>query len=93
MSSHGRSVEGGRSDEGRDVAGPPQREDLALREELVLSELVNRVLDRGVVVSGEVVISVAGVDLVYLGLDLLLTSVETAASRGGGRPPSSGEDS
>ncbi len=39
-------------------------------EELRLVELVSRVLDRGVVVSGNVVISVAGVDLVYLGLEL-----------------------
>lgn len=43
-----------------------------------LVELVNRVLDRGVVITGEVTISVAGVDLVYLGLNALLTSVSTA---------------
>jgi hypothetical protein len=43
-----------------------------------LVELVNRVLDRGVVVNGDVTISVAGVDLVYLGLNALLTSVSTA---------------
>lgn len=42
-----------------------------------LVELVNRVLDRGVVVAGDVTISVAGVDLVYLGLNALLTSVST----------------
>jgi gas vesicle structural protein len=50
-------------------------------EEVALVELVNRVLDRGALVTGEVVISVAGVDLVYLGLQLLLTSVETMDSR------------
>jgi hypothetical protein len=43
-----------------------------------LVELVNRVLDRGVVITGEVTISVAGVELVYLGLNALLTSVSTA---------------
>jgi hypothetical protein len=43
-----------------------------------LVELVNRVLDRGVVLQGDVTISVAGVDLVYLGLNALLTSVSTA---------------
>ena len=57
--------------------------------DFTLSELVNRVLDRGVVVSGEVLISVAGVDLVFLGLDLYLTSVETARqhrlTRGGAK--------
>lgn len=50
-------------------------------DQLRLVELVNRVLDRGAVITGEVVISVAGVDLVYLGLNLVLTSVETARSR------------
>ena len=43
-----------------------------------LVELVNRVLDKGVVLTGEVTISVAGVDLVYLGLNAVLTSVSTA---------------
>ena len=42
-----------------------------------LCEALNRVLDTGVVVMGELVISVAGVDLLYLNLNLLLTSVET----------------
>jgi len=43
-----------------------------------LVELVNRVLDKGVVITGDVTISVAGVDLVYLTLSALLTSVSTA---------------
>lgn len=43
-----------------------------------LVELVNRVLDKGVVLTGDVTISVAGVDLVYLGLNAVLTSVSTA---------------
>ncbi|HEY2172146.1 MAG TPA: gas vesicle protein GvpJ, partial [Candidatus Angelobacter sp.] len=32
----------------------------------------------GVVIHGSLVISLAGVDLVYLGLNVVLTSVETA---------------
>jgi hypothetical protein len=43
-----------------------------------LSEVLDRVLNKGAVVAGEVVISVAGVDLIYLGLNVVLTSVETA---------------
>ena len=43
-----------------------------------LCELLDRVLNTGVVAMGEIVISVAGVDLIYLNLNLLLTSVETA---------------
>lgn len=50
-------------------------------DELSLAELVNRVLDRGAVVSGDVVISVGGVDLVYLGLRLLLSSTESMRDR------------
>jgi hypothetical protein len=48
-----------------------------------LCETLDRVLNKGAVVAGEVTISVADVDLVYLGLHLVLSSVETA--RGGGR--------
>lgn len=43
-----------------------------------LVELLNRVLDRGVVITGEVTISVAGVELVYLGLNAVLTSISSA---------------
>ncbi|MCY2994189.1 MAG: gas vesicle protein, partial [Planctomycetota bacterium] len=42
----------------------------------------DRVLNKGVVIAGEVVISVADVDLIYLGLQLILTSVETASGMG-----------
>ncbi len=48
------------------------------RERISLCEVLDRVLNTGVVVVGEVVISVADVDLIYLGLQLTLTSVETA---------------
>jgi len=43
-----------------------------------LSEVLDRVLTKGAVVAGEVVISLAGVDLVYLGINVVLTSVDTA---------------
>ncbi len=43
-----------------------------------LCEALDRMLNKGVVVAGEVVISVADVDLIYLNLQVLLTSVETA---------------
>lgn len=43
-----------------------------------LVDLINKLLDRGVVITGDVTISVAGVDLVYLGLSAVLTSVATA---------------
>ena len=51
-------------------------------EELVLGDLLNHVLDKGVVISGSVTISVADIDLLVLDLRLLLTSVETSMRRG-----------
>ena len=46
-------------------------------KEVTLLEVLDRVLNKGVVVSGDIVISVADVDLIYLGLKVLLSSVET----------------
>jgi hypothetical protein len=46
------------------------------RGSLVLSDLINRVLDKGVVIRGNVLISVADIDLIALDLRLLLTSIE-----------------
>jgi gas vesicle structural protein len=46
-------------------------------EELSLLETLDHVLDRGLVIAGEVTIAVADVDLIYLGLNLLVGSVET----------------
>jgi hypothetical protein len=51
--------------------------ELDTKEELSLLETLDHVLDRGLVIAGEVTIAVADVDLVYLGLNLLLGSVET----------------
>lgn len=46
-------------------------------KDVTLLEILDRVLDKGVVISGDAVISVADVDLIYLGLKVLLSSVET----------------
>lgn len=46
------------------------------QENVSLCETLDRVLNKGAVVVGEVTISVANVDLIYLGLQLVLTSVE-----------------
>jgi len=47
-------------------------------ERISLCETLDRVLNKGVVVTGEIIISVADIDLIYLGLNVLLSSVETA---------------
>ena len=48
-----------------------------LEPEVTLVELVDRVLNKGVVLTGDITLSVAGVDLVYVGLRLLLASAST----------------
>ena len=40
-------------------------------------EVLDRVLDKGVVISGDLVISLAEIDLIYVGLKVLISSVET----------------
>src|ERR1700680_1870576 len=60
---------------------------LARYQQVTLLELLDRLLDKGVVVKGEILLSVADIDLVYLNLGLLLSSVKTvqkATGRGGG---------
>lgn len=51
--------------------------DSDFEREMGLAELVNRVLDRGAMITGEVMISVAGVDLIFLGLQLIISAAET----------------
>ena len=65
---------------GRPAGGSPAvpRDDAALEKEVTLLELLDRVLDKGVVLSGDVTLAVADVDLVYVGLRVLLSSVEAA---------------
>ena len=46
--------------------------------QLSLLEIVDHVLNQGIILRGNMVISLAGVDLVYVGLDVILSSVETA---------------
>ncbi len=56
--------------------------DPASAEHISLCETLDRVLNKGVVIHGDLTISVANVDLIYLGLRLLLASIETARETG-----------
>jgi hypothetical protein len=47
-------------------------------EQVTLCEALDRILNKGAVVTGDLMISVADIDLIYLGLRLILTSIETA---------------
>ena len=49
----------------------------SLAAQVTLLDLVDRVLNKGVVVAGDITLSVANVDLVYVGLRLLLASAAT----------------
>ncbi|MBI3108491.1 MAG: gas vesicle protein [Candidatus Rokubacteria bacterium] len=55
---------------------------LSASEQVSLCEALDRVLNKGAVVIGELTISVADIDLIYLGLQVVLTSIETARSVG-----------
>jgi hypothetical protein len=46
-------------------------------QQVTLVELVDRILDKGVVLSGDITLAVADVDLVHVALRALLTSVAT----------------
>jgi hypothetical protein len=46
--------------------------------DISLLDILDHVLNSGAVIHGSLVISLAGVDLVYVGLNVILTSVETA---------------
>ena len=49
----------------------------ALQEQLTLVDLVDRVLSAGVVLTGDITLAVADIDLVYVGLRVLLASAAT----------------
>ena len=51
-------------------------------EENTLLELLDRLLNAGVVLCGDLVVSVADIELLYLRLQLTLSSVETARRAG-----------
>jgi gas vesicle structural protein len=48
-------------------------------EELSVLETLDHLLDRGVVIAGEATVSIAGVDLLYLGLNIVLANVDALA--------------
>ena len=46
-------------------------------DELSLFEMLDHVLSKGIVIAGEITVSVANVDLLYLGVNILAGSVDT----------------
>ena len=66
------------------------RDDIARQREVALVDLVDRLLAGGVVLGGDITLSIADVDLVYVGLRALITSVATAEEMGISLPPARG---
>jgi len=60
-------------------------------EHISLCETLDRILNKGAVIYGEVAISVANVDLIYIALQVIVGSVETVREEmpisGSNRPP------
>ena len=50
-------------------------EQIAAQRQITLIELADRLLDKGVVISGDITLAVADIDLVYVGLRALVSSV------------------
>ena len=46
--------------------------------DLSMLETLDHVLNRGLVIAGEITIAVADIDLIFLGLNVMVSSVETA---------------
>jgi gas vesicle structural protein len=58
---------------------PSATRQLAAREkEVTVLDLLDRILNKGVILYGDLTLSVANVDLVYLSLKVLVTSIEKA---------------
>jgi hypothetical protein len=51
-------------------------------QDVALIDLIDRLLHGGVVITGDITLAVADVDLVYVGLRALIASVGTAEANG-----------
>jgi Gas vesicle protein len=60
----------------------PRRNPAAVNEDVALIDLLDRLLGGGVVLAGDITLAVADVDLVYVGLRALISSVSTAEQAG-----------
>jgi hypothetical protein len=60
---------------------------LETTDDRTLLDMLDRLLNKGVVLNGDVVLGVAGVDLVYLRLSALLTAIDRLMSTSGRKRP------
>ncbi len=50
--------------------------------QLTIVDLIDRILDKGVVINGDITLSIVGVDLLSLKINLVIASLETAKRYG-----------
>ena len=62
-------------------------QELGRKRDVALIDLVDRLMAGGVVLGGDLTLSIADVDLVYVGLRAIITSVATAEEVGLSPPP------
>jgi hypothetical protein len=60
----------------------PHRSPAVVQEDIALIDLLDRLLGGGVVLAGDITLAVADIDLVYVGLRALISSVATAEREG-----------
>jgi Gas vesicle protein len=68
------------------ATAPPYAAELDETRHVSLCETLDRLLNTGAVVAGDVVISVADIELIYLNLRLMISSVETIRTRSANPP-------
>jgi hypothetical protein len=59
----------------------PEQKHLIEQAQASLLEVIDHVLNQGVVITGDVVLGVANIDLVYLGLSVLLCAADRISPR------------
>jgi hypothetical protein len=69
------------------------RDELDRQREVALVDLLDRLMAGGVVLGGDLTLAIADVDLVYVGLRAIITSVATAEEMGLTLPPARGTPS
>ncbi len=52
------------------------------QQQLTIVDLVDRILDKGIVITGDITVSIVGVDLLSLKINLVIASLETAKRYG-----------
>jgi hypothetical protein len=52
------------------------------RKELTVLDLLDRILDKGMVINGDITLAIAGVDLLAIKVNLVIASLETAKRYG-----------